>query len=334
MIDTSYFNSRKFLVIGGAGFIGSHLVDGLLARKAEVAVIDNLCSGRLENLDLVNPSLSFLKLDIGTHEQSNEGSELDKLVADSDFVYHMASPIGVGLAHKKGFDTTQQILKDGLNVVDSCLRHRKPILYTSSSEIYGVGGEKPLDEDDTAGFGLQPRWGYGAAKMAMEHLIAGLSREHGLPACSVRFFNVVGPRQNPKSGLVVSAFCSAAIEDSDIVVHGDGSDRRTFLHVIDGASALIAIPQSEELQGKSINVGGVENISIRELAEQIVTIRGKGNIVFKPHEEVYGKGFAPVSDRRPKLDLLMNATGWKPEYTLKEAIEGCFETMEKELLAP
>ncbi len=329
-MDTSFFQERKFLVIGGAGFIGSHLVDGLVQRNAKVTVLDNLCSGRLENLDLTNPSLSFLEMDIGAQEQSIKDSELDKLIAESDFVYHMASPIGVGLAHKNGFETTKQILKDGLNVVDSCLRHRKPILYTSSSEIYGLGGERPLDESDTAGFGLQPRWGYGAAKMALEHLVAGLKREHGLPAWSVRFFNVVGPRQNPKSGLVVSAFCSAALAGEDIIVHGDGSDRRTFLHVVDGASALIAIPQSDELQGKSINVGGVENISIRELAELVVEIGGKGEIVFKPHEEVYGEDFAPVNDRRPKLDLLMGATGWKPQYTLEQAIEGCFRSMREE----
>ncbi|MCC6197846.1 MAG: NAD-dependent epimerase/dehydratase family protein [Burkholderiales bacterium] len=320
---------KRVLVIGGAGFIGSHLTEALLARRALPTVIDNLSSGRLENLDLADPRLAFVNLDVGESHQGIAGSALDRLIAEADFVYHLASPIGVARAHREPFDTTRRILEDGLNVIAGCLRHRRPVLYASSSEIYGVGGDHALGEDETAGFGLQPRWGYGAAKMAMEHLVAGLWREHGVPAWSVRFFNVVGPRQNPESGLVVAAFCKAVLDGKDIVVHGDGNDRRTFMHVLDSVSALVAIAGSRDLRGKSINVGGLENISVRELAELVVKLRGGGRIVCKSYEEVYGIGFVPVKDRRPKLDLLQSATGWEPRHTLEEAIAGCFATMER-----
>ncbi len=324
------FTNQRVLVIGGAGLIGSHLADGLLTQQARVAVADNLSSGRLENLDLEHPALEFANVDVGERGQGDLGSALDRMVEAADFVYHLASPIGVARAHRNAFDTTKRILEDGLNVIAACLRHRKPVLYTSSSEIYGAGGDHALGEDEMAGFGMEPRWGYGAAKMVMEHLVAGLWREHGLPASSVRFFNVVGPRQNADSGLVVSVFCKAALDGEALVVHGDGGDRRTFLHVLDAVSALLAIPGAAQLRGKSVNVGGLENISIRELAERVVKLRGEGRIVFKPYAEVYGAGFAAVRDRRPKLDLLTGATGWRPRHTLDEAIVGCFRTMARD----
>jgi len=319
--------NEKILILGGAGLVGSHLSDAFLQSDSRVTVVDNLSSGSIRNLDTDNQNLEFVELDVGGHEQSRQGSRLDALIAGHDLVYHLASPIGVGQAHGKGFQTTSNILKDGLNVVECCLRHHKPILYTSSSEIYGAGRHQILSENDTAGFGLEPRWGYGAAKMATEHLVAGLKRDFGIPAWVVRFFNVVGPRQNPKSGLVVSAFCKAALDGSDIIVHGDGSDRRTFLHVQDAVDAIVAIPKSEALQGKSVNVGGAENISIKELAELVKKLCGKGRIIFKDHDEVYGSNFVRVPDRRPNLDLLMNETGWKPCRTLAEAVAGCLDSM-------
>jgi UDP-glucose 4-epimerase len=323
-------HNQRVLVIGGAGLIGSHLTDGLLASETRVTVVDNLSSGRLANLDLAHAALRFANIDVGERGQGNPGSPLDVMVQAADFIYHLASPIGVARAHRNAFDTTKRILEDGLNVVAACLRHRKPVLYTSSSEIYGAGGDHALGEDEMAGFGLQPRWGYGAAKMAMEHLVAGLWREHGVPAWTVRFFNVVGPRQNAESGLVVSAFCKAALDGDALIVHGDGGDRRTFLHVLDAVSALLAIPGSPQLRGRSVNVGGLENISIKELAEMVVRLSGSGRIVFKPYADVYGAAFAPVRDRRPKLDLLVSATGWRPRHTLEEAIIGCFQTMARD----
>jgi UDP-glucose 4-epimerase len=324
------FAGRLVLITGGAGLVGSHLADALLARGANVTVVDNLCSGRKENLDLAHPGLCFEQLDVGEGAQSKADSPLDKLVAAADFVYHLASPIGVARAHNAAFDTTGRILRDGLNVAEACLRRGKPVLYTSSSEIYGNAGEHRLGEDETAGFGQQPRWGYGAAKMAVEHLFAGLWREHRISAWNVRFFNIVGPRQNPASGLVVSAFCQAALDGRPLQVHGDGSDRRTFLHVADAVEALLAIPASDSLRGRAVNVGGTENISIRELAELVVRLHGSGRITHVPHEKVYGPHFVAVSDRRPRLDLVMQATGWRPRRTLEEAIVACFDSMARE----
>lgn len=322
-------NVRKILVVGGAGLVGSHLTELLLEDGATVTVIDNLCSGRRDNLDLAHPRLSFHEFEVGSPELSDADSPLDCAVAQADLVYHLASPIGVARAHHRGFDTTERILREGLQMVGACLRHRRPLLYTSSSEIYGVGGTHPLGEDEISGFGLQPRWGYGAAKMAVEHLVAGLWREHGIPTWIARFFNVVGPRQNPESGLVVSAFCQAALTGRDLIVHGDGSDRRTFLHVEDAARALVAIPLSEALRGQAVNVGGVENISIRELAELVISLCGAGQIRHLPYETAFGPGFVPVQDRRPKLDRLLSATGWRPQRTLEEAIRGCCHTLRR-----
>lgn len=320
-------DSRDILVVGGAGLVGSHLTELLLEAGATVTVIDNLSSGRRDNLDLTHSRLSFQEFEVGAPQLSDADSPLDRAVARADLVYHLASPIGVARAHHRGFDTTERILREGLQMVGTCLRHRRPLLYTSSSEIYGVGGTHPLGEEEISGFGLQPRWGYGAAKMAVEHLVAGLWREHSIPTWIARFFNVVGPRQNPESGLVVSAFCQAALAGKDLIVHGDGSDRRTFLHVEDAARALLAIPLSDPLRGQAVNVGGVENISIRELAELVISLCGAGRIRYQPYEAAFGPGFAPVQDRRPKLDRLMNATGWRPQRTLEEAIQGCYATL-------
>ena len=328
----AYFDQKNVLVLGGAGFIGSHLVEALLEQGAVVNVLDDLSSGRRENLNLEHPDLRFQRLDITGLGQETRSSALDLAVASTDFVVHLASPIGLRLAHTHGFDTTARILSGGMNVVSACLRHRRPILYTSSSEIYGAVAHKALDEADTAGFGLEPRWGYGAAKMAVEHLVAGLYREYGIPATSARLFNVVGPRQNSQSGLVLSAFAEAAMGDEELTVHGDGTDRRTFLHVRDCAAALLAIAGCEDLLGKSVNVGGTENISILELAALVTHLSGKGRITHKSYREVYGENFAAVADRRPKLDLLIEATGWKPRRSLKDAVWDCLEDLRREKL--
>ena len=322
------FARKNVLVLGGAGFIGSHLVDSLLAQRARVIVLDDLSSGSRKNLDFQHPHLRFLQGDISALEQRAAGSSLDEGIRDSDYVFFLASPIGLRLAHTRSLETTTRILASGMNVVSLCLKHRRPILYTSSSEIYGAVSHRLLDEKDTSGFGLEPRWGYGAAKMAVEHLVAGLFREHRIPATSARLFNVVGPRQNASTGLVLSAFAKAAVEDGELIVHGDGTDRRTFLHVKDCVTALLAIAESDELSGQSVNVGGSENISINELAELVIDASGAGRITYKSYEEVYGDHFVPVGDRRPNLDLLMRTTGWTPKHSLADAIRDCIDDLQ------
>lgn len=327
----SFHNVFKRVVItGGAGFIGSHLVDYFLAKGLIVHVLDDLSNGIQENLPLKNEKLLFEQLDIGSGFDNPVAMDsLNQAVAAADFVFHLASPIGVQRAHSQRLDTTQRILKDGLCVVDACYRYRCPLLFTSSSEVYGQGDKQMLQENDTLKSGLQPRWGYGAAKLAVEHLVAGLYQELGINTWIVRLFNVVGVRQRPETGLVVPNFCKAALDGKPLIIHGDGSQHRNFVHVSDVVRGIILIIENESLCGQAVNLGWIEQVSVKELANRILTLHNcSSEIRFLPYAEVFGENFVPVLDRIPDLSLIQESTGWRPEHTLDEAIQDCLQSLQ------
>lgn len=327
--EISALKRGPILVIGGAGFIGSHLVERLLAKDLDVWVIDNLSGGDKGNLPLDHAKLRFDALDARAAVAGTpEGRILDTAVAETSFVFNLASPIGVPKAHHESYQTTRSILESGMNVVDACQRHKRPLLFTSSSEVYGAYASTENSSADARGLGLKPRWGYAAAKLAVEHLVAGLWRETNIPTWIVRVFNVTGPRQRAKDGFVIPAMCSALASGEPLQVHGDGTDSRTFLHVSDAVSGLMAIAGTSSLCGRPVDLGGHEKTTINELADRIQSVlKCQGEIAHVSYERAYGADYARVYNRVPDNLLLRKETNWRPEHSLDEAIRECFDYM-------
>jgi len=318
---------HRVLITGGAGFVGSHLADALLAQGCHVHVIDNLSAGRRENLPASRDNFTFEEGDVG--ETYPAPGPLGAAVGKADFVFHLASPIGVMLAHSHRFEVTSRILREGLAVVEACAAHRKPLLFTSSSEVYGMGKPAPIKESDVAALGLEPRWGYGAAKFALEHLVQSLTHKVGVPTWIVRFFNVAGGRQRPESGLCIPAFVHAALDGGEIIVHDKGEQQRAFVHVKDAAAGLLSVATCEDLVNQPVNLGSPDPITIRAVAERVVAlVNPEANIAFKSSESVFGENFASADLRAPDITLLSTATNWKPRYTLDDIIVDCRDALD------
>ena len=313
------------LVIGGAGFIGSHLVDRLLAGGRKVWVIDNLSGGDTANLPLGNPDLRFDEADLRAASAGTaEGRLLDTAVSESSFVFNLASPIGVRKAHRESYQTTLSILESGANVIEACNRFGRPLLFTSSSEVYGAYA--PNDDDSSSNeFSLKPRWGYAAAKLAMEHLVAGLWSESKIPTWVVRVFNVAGSRQRPRDGFVVPSMCYALARGEPLHVHGDGTDVRVFLHVDDAVSGLISVASTGSLCGHPVDLGGQESTTMNELADRVQSVlKCTADVIKVPYEKAYGREYSRVHNRVPDTLLLRRETNWRPEVSLDDAIRDCF----------
>lgn len=316
------------LVTGGAGFVGSALVDLLLARNCSVTVIDDLSNGLLRNLPAGHPRLTIHTFRVGN---PSFNATVHDEVGRADAVFHLASPIGVQLAHKERFAVTSGILEAGCAIVEACRLHRRPLLYTSSSEVYGSGRDRPITEADPVMTDLRPRWGYAAAKAAVEHLVAGLFFDLGIPTWIVRPFNMAGPRQRSATGLVLPVFVNAALRGDPLVVHDDGEQRRAFLHVADAAEGLLLVMQSRSLRGRPVNLGGSEGVQIGSLAKMVVeTAKTNAPIVMKPSNVVYGERFAVTYDRVPDTSLLTTMTGWRPLRSTRQTIADCIEHMRSE----
>jgi UDP-glucose 4-epimerase len=324
-------DGARVLVTGGAGFLGSGLVRLLLARGCRVTVIDDLSNGLIENLPTSDHKSPQLAVRIGRIGQADAEALLDDEVSRSDAVFHLASPIGVLRAHSERLRMTRSILTTGIAVVEACRRHRRPMLFTSSSEVYGSGRLEPISEDESVTIDLRPRWGYAASKAAVEHLVAGLFHEEGIPAWIVRPFNMSGPRQRPVTGQVVPVFADAALRGAPIVVHDDGQQRRSFLHVDDAANGLVRIAECESLCGRAVNLGGTEAVSIAHLAELVRQSAGRPvQIVSMPSEAVFGKDFAVTRDRVPDTRLLQESTGWYPQRSVLDIVTDCVDHLRRQ----
>ena len=251
---------------------------------------------------------------------------VEEEVAKADGVFHLASPIGVLRAHSERLAVTRSILAAGLAIVDACRRHRKPLLYTSSSEVYGPGQLAPIDEDSPVLFDLRPRWGYAASKAAVEHLVAGLHTDEGIPAWIVRPFNMSGARQRPTGGQVIPLFADAALRGEALVIHDDGEQQRAFLHVDDAVAGLLSVVRCADLRGRAVNLGGDEPVRIVDLAMMVQKAMGAPiAIVNRPSAAVFGAGFAVTRDRIPDTGLLRRTTGWRPHRTVQNTVDDCVE---------
>jgi UDP-glucose 4-epimerase len=318
----------RVVVTGGAGFFGSTLVALLLERGCKVVVLDDLSTGVLRNLPHDHPSLAIRIVRVGDPAFARL---IDEEVAAAQAVFHLASPIGVFRAHAERFAVTRSIIDSSSAIAEACLRSRRPLLYTSSSEVYGAGQDQPISESQPVVTDIRPRWGYAAAKAAGEHLVAAMFHDFDVPTWIVRPFNIAGARQRVATGQVVPAFVFAALKGEPIIVHDDGNQRRSFLHVADAAEGLISIMESEALRGRPVNLGNTDSIRIGDLARLVGEVLGIPiSIVKRPSQTVFGAGFAVTRNRIPDTRLLREATGWAPKRTMREAIADSVAYLESE----
>jgi UDP-glucose 4-epimerase len=318
----------RVLVTGGAGFIGSHLVDRLVSDGVEVTVLDNLETGRIENLDgaLASGLLSFVEGSI------LDQAVVDELVAEADFIYHLAAAVGVFNILERPLASLLTNIKGTENLLDAAEKYGCPILVASSSEVYGKNVSDSLSEDDNRILGspLTLRWSYSQAKAIDETLAYAYWEDKKLPTRIVRFFNTVGPRQLGAYGMVVPRFVSAALKNEDLTIYGTGEQTRCFGHVTDIIEALIQVAASEKTIGTVVNIGNPEEISINDLARKIIEITGStSKIVYLSYEQAYNSGFEDMERRVPNVDRIKKLTGWVPTRNLETIIRDLAKQMQK-----
>jgi len=308
----------KYLITGGAGFIGSHLAEKLIARGNQVVIFDNLSTGSANNLSGIKDKIKF--------EQGNilEKSVIDKLVSESDYVVHLAAALGVFNIVNKPLESLKTNLQGSEIVLEACDKYRKPVLVASTSEIYGKNDKVPLHEEDDRiiGHPLKSRWSYSEAKAVDESLAYFYYLENKLPIRIVRFFNTVGPRQVGHYGMVVPRFVSAALKNEPLSVYGSGDQIRCFCHVTDAVRGLLLVMDSDKAVGEVFNVGNNHQISIMELAKKVIEITGsKSNIEKIAYEQAYPEGFEDMQRRVPDISKIKQVLGWAPEINLDQIIK-------------
>ncbi len=308
----------KYLITGGAGFIGSHLAEELIARGDQVVVFDNLSTGSAMNLSGIKEKVTFQEGNI-----LNE-AVIDKLVSKSDYVVHLAAALGVLNIVNKPLESLRTNLQGSEVVLEACDKYRKPVLIASTSEIYGKNDKVPLNEEDDRiiGHPLKSRWSYSEAKAVDESLAYFYYLENKLPIRIVRFFNTVGPRQVGHYGMVVPRFVSAALKNEPLSVYGSGEQIRCFCHVDDAVRALLLVMDSEKAVGEVFNVGNNQQITIADLAKKVIELTGSSSSIEKiPYEKAYPEGFEDMQRRVPDISKIKQVLGWSPEINLDQIIK-------------
>ena len=308
----------KYLITGGAGFIGSHLAEKLIARGDQVVVFDNLSTGSANNLSRIKDKIKF--------EQGNilDKAVIDKLVADSDHVVHLAAALGVLNIVNKPLESLKTNLQGSEFVLEAADKYKKPVLIASTSEIYGKNDKVPLNEEDDRiiGHPLKSRWSYSEAKAVDESLTYFYYLEKKLPIRIVRFFNTVGPRQVGHYGMVVPRFVSAALANTPLSVYGSGDQIRCFCHVDDAVRALLLVMDSDKAIGQVFNVGNNQQISIMDLAKKVIAITNSSSKIQKiAYDDAYPDGFEDMQRRVPDISKISRVLGWTPEINLDQIIK-------------
>lgn len=309
----------RFLITGGAGFIGSHLAERLVQRDDHVTVLDDLSTGSLQNIEHLK-STGLLDFHFGKIQDRQTAQEL---VDRADFVLHLAAALGVKLILEKPVESMETNVSGTQTVLEAAARSRKPILIASTSEVYGKSNRLPFceDEDIVLGPTCKSRWSYAASKLLDEFLALSYWEEKHLPAIVVRFFNTVGPRQNSRYGMVLPTFVRQAVEDAPLTIHGDGRQSRCFCDVRDTVEAVLRLIDAQPF-GEVINIGSTQEISIEDLALLVRRLTGsRSKILYTPYSQAYKPGYEDMRRRVPSVLKLQRLTGFRPQITLPDIID-------------
>ena len=311
--------SPHILVTGGAGFIGSHLVEWLLADGKRVVVLDDLSTGNRQNLRTHenNPRLQIIEGKVSTC------ATLPELVANAESIYHLAAAVGVDLVVKSPIHVLETNLHETEVLLETAAPHRVPILIASTSEVYGKSEKPAFSEEDDLLIGPphQSRWSYACSKLMDEFLALAYAKERELPVVIVRLFNTVGPRQTGRYGMVLPRFIAAAKAGEALRVFGDGQQSRCFCYVLDAVEALVRLQNTPAARSEIFNIGGTEEVTILELAQRVIeTLGSKSKVEFIPYSEAYAPGFDDMRRRKPVVEKLARVTGFRPQTSLVEII--------------
>jgi UDP-glucose 4-epimerase len=302
----------RVLITGGAGFIGSHLTEALLARHHVVTALDDLSTGRLDNiLHLIgNPAFRF---ELGS---ILDADRVNQLAAECDEIYHLGAAVGVRLIYEHPVHTIETNVRGGSVVLEAALRHGRKVFIASTSEVYGKdpnGVEGKFLETENITIGVSMRWCYASSKALDEYLARAYFREKGLPIVIGRFFNTVGPRQIGTYGMVVPRLVQQALQGRPLTVYGDGEQKRSFAWVGDTVDAAVRLMETPVAVGEIFNIGNDEAITINELARRILSLTGSSSqIVHVPYEEAYGADFEDIRSRVPDITRLRETIGYRP----------------------
>lgn len=311
----------NFLITGGAGFIGSHLTAGLLNQypDASITIVDNLSTGRRENI-------AHLENDPRVRIYFNDilyMPELEKLVAQVSAVFHLAAAVGVELVVHDPVQTIKTNVDGSARILDFAAKYHKRIIIASTSEVYGKSAKNNFGEDDDLIIGAptHSRWSYACSKLIDEFLLMAYHQHQQLPGTIVRFFNIVGPRQTGKYGMVIPRFVQAALQGKPVRVFGSGNQTRCFCHVADTVRALVALPEKHESYGQIYNIGSQNSISMMQLAHKVIEVLdSKSTVELVPYEQAYARGFEDMMRRSPDTAKINKLLNWQPERSLEDII--------------
>jgi UDP-glucose 4-epimerase len=324
--STLHHPSSFVLVTGGAGFIGSHLVERLLADGNRVVVIDDFSTGNPENLRSLagNKNLRVIQSRISTC------AELAQLAANASAIYHLAAAVGVELVVKSPIHTLETNLHETEVLLKAAAGNPAPVLLASTSEVYGKSEKPVFSEDDDLLIGPpnKSRWGYACSKLMDEFLALAYAQEKSLPVTIARLFNTVGPRQTGRYGMVLPRFIAAAKRGESLIVHGDGLQSRCFCYVKDTVEALVRLQNCSAARSQVFNIGSTEEITILDLAKLVIaTLGSKSKIELIPYEQAYTPGFEDMRRRKPSVEKLATTIGVRPGTTLRDTIRQTAEAL-------
>ena len=314
----------RVFITGGAGFIGSHLTDALIARGDDVTILDNLSTGSKENIAHNLEKITVHEGDI------RDQALVEKLVQESDITFHMAAALGVKNIMEDTIESISRNFNGSEVVLNAATKFNKRLIIASTSEIYGKNPNQPLNEesDRVVGAPQKIRWTYSDAKALEEAVAHTLHKTHGLKVTTIRFFNTVGPRQTGQYGMVLPRFVKSALKNEDITIYDDGSQSRVFCHVEDAVKAVLLLAGDDKTIGDYFNVGGVGETTVRELAERVITLTGsKSSLKFIPYSEAYPAGFEDMQRRIPDITKIKKTIGWEPIHTLDSIIQSVADSL-------
>ena len=309
----------KILITGGAGFIGSHLADKLVAEGDDVTVIDDLSTGSFANIEHLKQKKNFhFAIETILNEEV-----IDRLVSECDLIYHLAAAVGVSLVVDDPIRAMETNVQGTLTILKAANRYKKKVVITSTSETYGKGVNDSFTEDDDRLMGpiINNRWNYACSKSLDEFLGLAYYKQKNLPVSICRLFNTIGSRQTGFYGMVVPRFIQQALGEKDITVHGTGDQTRCFCDITDVLEGLVLIGKETKADGEVFNIGSTEEISINDLAEKIVCLTGsKSDIIHIPYSEAYNEGFEDMMRRKPNIKKMNDFFNWKPKSSLDSTL--------------